>query len=918
MFLSSGRVPPVGISTPEVMLPSGGAALLQRPVQRWRGNPADTALLFHDGKSKRGERKIYLRLSCKDSEGKYMSGRGRKKKEEEEVVEEGEQIKSCQMEILGFKRSVMDDEDDRRLLDFIGDVQALNEYLHGSNSKTIGEDDVTNAAFGSSSSFFPSDTGGSSEGIKDGHNHLGDFGEADGSELHLSSSLPFIEDDLNSENSAGEVDLGSEDQPFDILQKSLLEADITEQTLAQEALLDSHPSLIPTATAFPQQLVSGGFTGVAAAGPSLAAPLAQPQTFIQQVPQLPLPNGPAGQIQVVGPFNGAASSMMSVNSLEQPQILLRPSGNVVTNNNGQSTVFAPCAPGQMSMSFNKGTIPVQNIIIQRGPAQQTLIRPIQPKPLQSGGQTVYSISNAGIQPSTTTAANLVSSSYTTTGSPQPVQQVKVVNQASGILMHSPLGQQTQMQSQSNLPQGQFLLPSSISLTPGTTVHGFQAVNGQVLQANTQVGDPSAIGTTTYSILTNQNTTVQLIAGQNFSAGGQLLVNQGLVSGCQIGQASPTSVVQVSQTIAGTSKVGIASNSPSQNSVQALQTSNQLTMISSGIQGSQVCQQLSLTPGQSLLMPLGQSTPASSAVQELQVSLNQDTTTHRGQTQLINLLGTKAVNPLTPATEELLFTLKPTTTQHLTRGEMVLQQLRQDHSRVMSSDRTPFSSLNDVFDRLLPYHVFQGSPPQEEEFAKVDEEFETVASQVLNRTHAMVNKYRRLLMVEAEIFFALTFILLICTIRSDGFLEEFCCGPKRRLQSSKVMSPTPLAVNQSIMETSPSNSISHTGRKQKGSNSHTETAHRTESQQQSMEEHRRTPIKCILDLKKKTVNNITSSKSPHAPNNTSPSQSKRSSAQGYSSNQGQGHEPQLSSEYGHASLADTDSVLEAAVNSILEC
>ncbi|TRY94545.1 hypothetical protein DNTS_008444 [Danionella cerebrum] len=105
MFLSSGRVPPVGISTPEVMLPSGGAALLQRPVQRWRGNPADTALLFHDGKSKRGERKIYLRLSCKDSEGKYMSGRGRKKKEEEEVVEEGEQIKSCQMEILGFKRS---------------------------------------------------------------------------------------------------------------------------------------------------------------------------------------------------------------------------------------------------------------------------------------------------------------------------------------------------------------------------------------------------------------------------------------------------------------------------------------------------------------------------------------------------------------------------------------------------------------------------------------------------------------------------------------------------------------------------------------------------------------------------------------------------------------------------------------------
>lgn len=33
---------------------------------------------------------------------------------------------------------------------------------------------------------------------------------------------------------------------------------------------------------------------------------------------------------------------------------------------------------------------------------------------------------------------------------------------------------------------------------------------------------------------------------------------------------------------------------------------------------------------------------------------------------------------------------------------------------------------------------------------MDEEFEVVATQVLKRTHAMVNKYRRLLMVEAEV------------------------------------------------------------------------------------------------------------------------------------------------------------------------
>uniref|UniRef100_A0A671PQI2 GLTSCR1-like protein n=1 Tax=Sinocyclocheilus anshuiensis TaxID=1608454 RepID=A0A671PQI2_9TELE len=802
------------------------------------------------------------------------------------------------------------------------------EYLHGSNKH------LNNNWF--------STQGGSNEGLKDDHNHLGEFGEADG------SSLPFIEDDLDSGTSPDGVDLGGEDQPFDILQKSLLEADITEQTLAQEALLDSQPSLIPTATAFPQQLVSGGFGGVA--GPGVVAPLAQPQAFIQQVPQLPIPNGPAGHIQVVGSFNGSASSMMTINSLEQSQILLRPSGNVVTNNSGQGTMFAPSAAGQVSMSFNKGTIPLQNFIIQRGPMQQTLIRPIQPKPLQTGGQTLYNISNIGLQPSTTTTANLVSSPYTASGSPQSAQQVKVVNPASSIVMHSPLGQQAQPQSQSNLSQGQFLLPTSISLTPGTTVHGFQAVNGQVLQTNTQVGDQSSMSTTTYSILTNQNTTVQLIAGQNFSTGGQLIVNQG----------SPTPVVQMSQRPGATAKVWTASASPNQTPVQTSQASGHLTMVSSGIQGPQVCQQLSVTPGQHLLMPVAQNIPATS-----------------GQTQLVNLLGTKSKTPLkyfgvsvtvktlTPVSQELLLTPKRPATQQLTRGEMVLQQLRRDHIGVMSSERTPFTSFNDVIDRLLPYHVFQGSPPRDEDFTKVDEEFEAVAVQVLSRTQAMVNKYRRLLMrsspssemvmidrtfnqeergnltqdkrmilvdpgkpfslsVIAKLkHFNLTYInkfnqtlkTFLCLIGcmfvmfryialSDGFLEDFCCGTKLKIQSAEVLTPAAHEGNPSVMETSPRHSISHTGRDGQGMNSHREPAYRTEPQQQGMEEHRRTPIKCILDLKKKKSINLISSNSQHAHYPTSPSQSQHSS--------------QHLSDHSHAPLADTDSVLEAAVNSILEC
>lgn len=48
---------------------------------------------------------------------------------------------------------------------------------------------------------------------------------------------------------------------------------------------------------------------------------------------------------------------------------------------------------------------------------------------------------------------------------------------------------------------------------------------------------------------------------------------------------------------------------------------------------------------------------------------------------------------------------------------VLEQLKRDHTRVISPEHAPFISLNDVIDRLLPYHVFQGEPPCEEDFAK---------------------------------------------------------------------------------------------------------------------------------------------------------------------------------------------------------
>ncbi|TSK14788.1 BRD4-interacting chromatin-remodeling complex-associated protein-like [Bagarius yarrelli] len=834
----------------------------------------------------------------------------------------------------------MDDEDDRRLLDFIGDVQALNDYLHGPNSKSIEEDDLTNAAYESASSFFSNDTGGSDEGLKNAHDHLEEFGEA--GESGLSSSLQFIEDELQRGVSpSDEVDLGSEDQPFDILQKSLLEADITEQTLAEEALLDSQPALCSATASFSQQLVTGGLGNVSGTGLVAPMPLtgAQPQAFFQQVPQLPLPNGPTGQIQLLSSLNGSTPSMMTIKSLERPQILLRPAGNSLMGSAGQGTAFVPSAPGQVSVPFNKGPIQLQNIIIQRGPVQQSLVRPIQPKALQTSGQTVYNISNLGIQPSTTTIANPANTiAYTTNGSPQTTQQVKVVSQGTSIVVHSPFGQQGQSQVQASLPQGQFLLPS------GGSVHGLQSVNGQVLQTNSQVGDPSLTSTTTYSILTNQNTAVQIIGGQNFATGGQMVVNQGMVGAGQIGQASPTGVMQVAQRPGVTAKVWTSNSSSAPTAVQALQAPNPLTMVNSTGQTLQTHLQISVSPGQRLLVPVTQNNTNSlhTAVQETQfekqqLHFNQDSTLpkQKAQTQLANLLGTKGVKTSANQESPFLTTSKRPENQQLSRGGMVLEQLRRNHAKVMFPERTPFTSLNDVIDRLLPYHVFQGEPPHEEDFAMVDEEFEAVSTQVLMRTQSMVNKYRRLLMVEAERSSPSSEIVMIdrtfnqeernnltqdkrtVLVDPDGFLEEFCCGPKKLAANSGAMDTDGHEDIPSFMDTSPSQDTPQIQGYRERTECDRKPNYRTEACSASEDPgggaHADTFSKTDLDMKKKKSSIISSSSQHHqnfhpAHYSTSPSQSQHTSGHFYPSEQLQ------SFERGHVQQSDTDSVLEAAVNS----
>ncbi|CAL8283323.1 unnamed protein product [Merluccius merluccius] len=653
----------------------------------------------------------------------------------------------------------MDDEDDRRLLDIIGDVDALNDYLHG--CKSIEEDDVTNVAYGSDGSFFAGNTTSSNAGIKDDSSAMGEFGQDSAGEgLQLSSSLSFIEDELGSGRSPGGVDLGGEDQPFDILQKSLMEADITEQTLAQEALLESQPAPTPVqapAAPFPSQLVSGGYGGaVGVATTTTTTSVFPTNQFLQGVSQLP--NGSAQHIQVFSSGGG----VMTLSSLDRaPQIVLRQGAPVAAAGamaGGQ--VFAP-TQGQVGLN-----IPLQNIIIQRGPGgTQTIVRPIQPKPLSAGAQTVYSL---GLQTTPSTMASIVNANAASSGAQYTAN--------GSIVVHS---QQQQTQGQNNVPSGQFLLPSSLSLAPSNANH-----NGP------------ADGNT---LISNQNT-VQIVTGQNFTAtpAGHLIVNQ--VGAGQVGGAV------VSQAWTGFSD-------PNTVPLQTSTAPARLTLV--GPATTEVGGQVSAGSVQRLLVTQTPSGTALSHLPGTDGTIEDQLEYRQVKSKILLFSGpnkavclTLAVKTMTNSQDSTLNlqvnAQKRPAFPPLSKGGMVVQHLRNDHAGVDSPGRQRYASLDDALHRLIPYHVFQGTPPSLHEFSQVDEEFESVATQVLKRTHAMVNKYRRLLMVEAERACPSSEMVMIdrtfnqeertnltqdkrmVLVDPDGFLEDFCCGRR----ASAVSEPHP--------------------------------------------------------------------------------------------------------------------------------
>ncbi|XP_061334810.1 BRD4-interacting chromatin-remodeling complex-associated protein-like isoform X1 [Pezoporus flaviventris] len=479
----------------------------------------------------------------------------------------------------------MDDDDDEScLLDLIGDPQALNYFLHGPSSKSSNED-LTNTEYSvanSNSIFANSNNTDPKSSVKSVSSQLGE-GPSDG--LQLSSSLQFLEDELVS---SPLPDL-TEDQPFDILQKSLQEANITEQTLAEEAYLDAsvgssqqfaqaqlHSS---SSASFTQASNVSNYSGQTLQPIGVTQVVQQPvgasfasntvgvqHGFMQHVgisvPSQHLSNSSqisgSGQIQLIGSFSNQPS-MMTINNLDGSQIILKgngqqtpanmssgllvhrqtPNGNSLFGNSNSSPVAQPVTVPFNSTNFQT-SLPVHNIIIQRGLAPNSNKIPvnIQPKPVQMGQQTAYNVNNLGIQQHHIQQGI----PFASANSPQssvvgPHMSVNIVNHQNTRKSVTPqtvnnAGGSIVIHSpmgQPHAPQNQFLIPTNLSVN-SNSVHHVQAINGQLLQTQPSQLVPSQVSAE--HVMLNRNSTNMLRASQSYS--GQILNNHNtavqLVSG----------------------------------------------------------------------------------------------------------------------------------------------------------------------------------------------------------------------------------------------------------------------------------------------------------------------------------------------------------------------------------------------------
>ncbi|XP_037124132.1 BRD4-interacting chromatin-remodeling complex-associated protein isoform X3 [Syngnathus acus] len=129
-------------------------------------------------------------------------------------------------------------------------------------------------------------------------------------------------------------------------------------------------------------------------------------------------------------------------------------------------------------------------------------------------------------------------------------------------------------------------------------------------------------------------------------------------------------------------------------------------------------------------------------------------THGKGGMQIHVLGTNVTQmpaPQPPALLQPQTTAKMPFTAEPSKEARLLEQLRKQQGLVLHPNYSaPFVSFGDTLNRLLPYHLYQGTAISSQDYQKVDDEFESVSSQLLKRTQAMLDKYRYLLFSESKV------------------------------------------------------------------------------------------------------------------------------------------------------------------------
>ncbi|XP_067895849.1 BRD4-interacting chromatin-remodeling complex-associated protein-like [Heterodontus francisci] len=208
----------------------------------------------------------------------------------------------------------MDDEDGRCLLDVICDPQALNDFLHGTDK-----------------------------------GHVASAGEGINSQVPSSTScvdISFLEDDiLGSPGSSGAQQ--NAEEPCDILQQSLQEANITQQTLQEEAdLVASVLQIQPYSQPHPAtQSAEGNLQLLGSVGTDLSGlPQRQQPAVITQQPLLQQPVN----TQFI---NKTISVQRLIQQVGLNSVAIQPITSIQNMSNGSARA---CSIGQIQMADQHG------------------------------------------------------------------------------------------------------------------------------------------------------------------------------------------------------------------------------------------------------------------------------------------------------------------------------------------------------------------------------------------------------------------------------------------------------------------------------------------------------------------------------------------------------------------------------------